>query len=531
MPLIPLKPTRTPRLAAAAQTAQTTVIPAPTGGLNYRDPISAMSPQDALVLTNMIPRQQGVELRKGWKQLTETVSDSIESVFGYKAPNTANDKRFIAFGGDIYDVTSGTPTIAVSGTGSTNDDWWTTQFSTPGDTFLLAVSPGAGYWTYSTGTGWVDRTATTTGLPTNVRTVAVWKQRVWFTVLEDSQVYYLDTVNAITGSCTSFPMGSILRSGGYVSAMFNWTIDAGFSVDDYLVVIGTEGDVGVWEGTDPTSATTFGLKGAWYVGPVPKYGQYFSAYGGDVMIVSSLGLVPMSKLITGQYSQDNQASGPASKIQSVFAPLVRKLIANKYFNVFVVPGTEVLMIKLPNDGGTFRQFAMNITTGAWCDFTGIPMRCAAIIGGNLYFGTEDGFFCHGLYGDKDGVDNVGAGGNSIEGDVMTAFQSFGSPANNKKFSMARPIFIASDQPSIKVIVNTQFQFDSVPGSPAFFETDNAIWDASTWNAAAWVGNNTYQGWVGLAGLGYYGALRMKVRGLPATTFTSSHMMMEIGGVM
>ncbi|NBW21659.1 MAG: hypothetical protein EBR82_78255, partial [Caulobacteraceae bacterium] len=310
MPLVPLKPFKTPRKAAAAQVAQLAVIPAPTGGLNYRDPIASMSPQDALVLTNMIPRQQGCELRKGYQAYANavtvaSVAQPVESVFGYTAPNPANNKVFMATNGKIYDVTSGgAPVVAVASTGSTDNEWWTTQFSTAADTFLLAVSPGAGYWTYSTTSGWVNRTSTTTNMTTAVRTVAVWKRRVWFTFENDSNVYYMGAVDAITGTVTSFPMGSILRNGGYVSALFNWTIDAGFSVDDYLVAIGTEGDVGVWEGTDPTSAATFQLKGAWYVGRVPRHGRYFTPFGGDVMIVSELGLVPMSRLISGQYTQD-----------------------------------------------------------------------------------------------------------------------------------------------------------------------------------------------------------------------------------
>lgn len=536
MPLVPLKPFKTPRKAAAAQVAQLAVIPAPTGGLNYRDPIAAMSPADALVLTNMIPRQQGCELRKGYQAYATAVTVSsvaqpVDSVFGYKAPNSANDKVFMAANGNIYDVTAGgAPVAAVTGTGSTDDEWWTTQFSTAADTFLLAVSPGAGYWTYSTTTGWVNRTATTTGMTTSVRTVAVWKRRVWFTFVNSPNVYYMDNVDAVTGAITSFAMGSILRNGGYVSALFNWTIDAGFSVDDFLVAIGSEGDVGVWEGTDPTSTTTFGLKGAWYVGPVPKHGRYFTPFGGDVMIVSELGLVPMSKLITGQYTQDQQV-GPASKIQSVFAPLVRKLLAQKYFDVFVVPSSEVLVIKLPADGGTYRQFAMNVTTGAWCQFVGIPMRSAAVIGGELYFGTEDGLTCKGLYGDLDGVDTVGAGGVYPEGEIQTSFQNFGTPAQLKKFGMARPIFIATAPPATKLVVNTQYQFNSVGGSPFFFSEDNGEWNAGLWNTATWVGQNTYQAWYGTSGLGYYGSLRMKVRGLPATTFTSAHMMTELGGVM
>jgi hypothetical protein len=532
MPLVPLKPFKTPRRAAAAQTAQVGVIPAPTGGLNYRDPIAAMTPADALVLTNFIPRQQGCELRKGYQVYADAVSvpgDPVESVFSYKAPDNADDKVFIAVGGDIYDVTDGgVPVLAVTGTGSTDDEWNVTQFSTAADTFLLAVSPGAGYWTYSTGSGWLQRTVT--NLPTNVRTVAVWKRRVWFTCLEDQNVYYMDTVDAVTGAVTSFPMGSILRNGGYVSALINWTMDAGLSIDDYLVAIGTEGDVAVWEGTDPTSATTFQIKGVWYVGPVPRHGVYFTPFGGDVMVVSELGLVPMSRLITGQYSQDQQI-GPASKIQSVFAPLVRRLINEKYFDVFVVPSSEVLVIKLPADGGTYRQFAMNVTTGAWCQFVGIPMRSAAVIGGQLYFGTEDGFTCKGLYGDRDGVDTVGAGGSYIEGDMQTSFQNFGTPAQLKKFGMVRPVFIATAAPSVKLQINTQFVLSSVGGSPYFSGDDNGIWDASAWNAASWVGQNTYQAWYGTAGLGYYGSLRMRVSGLPATVFTSANMMTELGGVM
>lgn len=530
MPLQPLPPFRVPRRASAAQTAQLAVIPAPTGGLNYRDPISAMSPMDALVLTNFIPKQQGVELRKGWQQKTESLTESVESVFGYIAPNSDDNKVFVAANGNIYDVTDGNYTAVVLGTGSTDDEWWTTQFSTPGDTFLLAVSPGAGYWTYSTGSGWVDRTATTTGLPANVRTVAVWKQRVWFTVLEDPNVYYMENVDVVTGAVTSFAMGSSLRNGGYVSSLINWTMDAGFSIDDFLIVVGTEGDIGVWQGTDPTSPDTFSLKGVWYVGPVPRHGRYFTPFGGDVMIVSELGLVPMSKLVNGQYSQDQQI-GPASKIQSVFAPLVRRQLDQKFFNVFVVPSSDVLVIQMPADGGTYRQFAMNVTTGAWCQFTGIPMRAAAVIGGQCWFGTEDGYTCLGLYGNKDGVDKLGAGGNSIEGEVQTAFQNFGTPAQLKKFGMARPIFIATAAPAVKLIVNTQYLFNTVGGSPYFFEDDSGIWDVSYWNAANWVGQNTYQAWYGTTGLGYYGSLRMKVRGLPATVFTSAHMSTELGGVM
>ena len=537
MPLVPLKPFKTPRRAAAAQVAQSFIVPSPTGGLNYRDPIIAMAPTDAVVLTNMIPRQQGVELRKGWQEFSDAIevsgiAQSVESVFGYRASNPDDDKLFMATAGNIYDITAGgVPVLDVSSTASNEDEWWTTQFSTPADTFLLAVSPGAGYWTYSTSTGWVDRTATTTGLPTNVRTVAVWKQRIWFTAENDPQVYYINTVNAVTGSCTAFPMGSVLRNGGYVSALVNWTIDAGVSIDDFLVVIGTEGDVGVWEGIDPTSAATFGLKGSWYVGPVPKRGTYFTQLGGDVMIVSELGLVPMSRLINGSFSRDTQNTGPAAKIQTVFAPLVQRLREQKFFNVFTVPSSDVLVISLPVDIGIYRQFAMNLTTGAWCQFADMPIRSAAVVGGQLYFGTADGTVCRGLFGQFDNLSQAGTGGSYPVGEIQCAFNSFGTPAQLKRFSMARNILFAAEAPGTMTTINTQYSTVDNTGAPTFSALSAALWNTGVWDTAVWSAGNNYEAWNGLSGLGYYGSLRIKVRGLPGTSFLSANMLMEVGGVM
>lgn len=503
-------------------------IPAPVGGLNYRDPISMMAPTDALVLDNFIPTQTGVQLRKGWRYTTSTISLPIKSIFAYSAPVPANNKLFAAANGDIYDVTTSSPSVAQSTTGSAEDYWCTTMFATPADMFLLAVSPGAGYWTYSTTSGWVHRTPA--GLPSNVKTVMVWKQRIWFTAEGDSNVYYLDSANAVTGTAVAFPMGSLLRNGGYVAGLINWTVDAGFNFDDRLVVVGTEGDIGVWEGYDPTSIDTFSLKGVWYVGPVPRYGRFFTPFGGDVMLVAETGLVPLSKLVAGQWAEGQL--GPAQKIQTVLNPLITLLKNTPSWDVFIEPASSVLIINVPQQTIGYQQFAMNVNTGSWCTFSGLPMSCTTILNGQLYFGTEDGRVAKGLFGNNDGVETDGTGGDTIEGDLQTAFNAFGTPAQLKKIGMARPIFIAPEAPTVKLQVNTQYTFSNVAGSPSFNGVAESKWNAAVWNTSRWIGAaNTYQAWVGTTGLGYYAALRMKVRGKPGTIFTSSHMMTELGGVM
>lgn len=530
MPLRELAPFKTPRRAAAAQVAALANVPAPVGGLNLRDPISEMAPTDAVVLDNMIPRQSGVQMRKGYQLHVDDVGFPVKTLMSYTAPNPNDNKLFACANGNIYDVTADPATSAVTGTGSTDNLWWWTQFTTPADTFLLAVSPGAGYWTYSTTSGWVNRTPS--GLPTTtLRTVGVWKQRVFFTAEADAHFWYMNSVNSVTSACTGFHMGSLLRNGGYLSAAFNWTLDAGVGIDDHLVVVGTEGDIGVWQGTDPSSATTFALRGVWYIGPVPKYGKYFSSFGGDVMVLSELGLIQVSKLVNGQFVDSDP--GPVQKIQSVINPLVTLLRSTQSWDVFVAPSDDVLVIRPPQQPtGVYQQFGMNINTGSWCTFSNMSMDCAAVLAGVTYYGTSEGYVYKAFYGSRDKVAIAGTGGDLIEGDVQTSFQAFGNPGVLKKFGLARPVFISASPPAVKVRVNVQYSFTDVAGSPSFTTPTTSLWDTGVWNTAVWAGtDNTYQAFAGVAGMGYYGSLRMKVRGVGGTVFSSTHMLVEQGGVM
>jgi hypothetical protein len=527
MPLVPLATYKTPRRAAAGRTHQVVNMVAPVGGLNLRDPISAMAPTDALVMDNMIPRPGGLELRGGYKQHC-AVTGTPKSLFSYVGTNNTTVKLFAAIGGEIIDVTTSTASVSQAATGSTDDLWYTAQFSTGADMFLLAVSPSAGYWTYSTTSGWVKRTPT--NLPANPKTVVVWKQRLWFTCENDTNVYYMGTVDTITGTVTALPMGAQLRSGGYVACGINWTMDAGLSVDDYLVFIGTQGDVVVWQGTDPTSASTFGIKGVWYVGPVPTKGAFWTPMGGDVMIVSQAGVAMLSAIVRGTFDAITQNS-PASKILPALRPLVALYKATAQWQVIPVASSNILIIKPPKTTEGWINYVMDMATGSWCRFTGIPSDCMTVVDGKLY-SAGPSFVYESLGGTTDNQTIAGAAGNQMEGDVLSAFNAYGSPANLKKWSMVRPSFISSSAPSVKLQINTQYNLTTVDGTPGFASEAASNWDAGVWGVAAWFGAyNTYEAWAGSAAMGYIGALRMRVRGAGATTFTSYVSMFDVGGVM
>jgi hypothetical protein len=263
---------------------------------------------------------------------------------------------------------------------------------------------------------------------------------------------------------------------------------------------------------------------------VPRYGRYFTPMGGDMMVVSELGLVPLSRLINGQFVEGQP--GPSAKVQEALAPQIALLRNQISWDVFSLPSEDILILKLPPSAGRYQQFAMNITTGSWCTLSGLPMACATLLNGRLYFGTDTGETCKGFVGAFDGVLRNGTDGNPVEGEIQTAFQTFGTPGQNKKFDLARPIFVAPAAPSVKVRLNTQYSFSTTAGSPAYTQQDPGFWDDGVWNVARWgSAGNTYQAWVGLVGLGYYGSLRMKVRGRAETIFTSAHIMASPGGVM
>lgn len=527
MPLVPLATYKTPRRAAAGRTNQTANMVAPVGGLNLRDPISAMAPTDALVMDNMIPRPGGLELRGGYKEHC-AVEGTPGSLFAYIGGNNTTHKLFAAIDGDIVDVSTSTPSVAQAATGSTDDLWFTTQFSTGADTFLLAVSPSAGYWTYSTASGWVKRTPN--GLPSNPKTVVVWKRRLWFTCENDQNVYYKNSVDTITGNVTALSMGAQLRNGGYVACGINWTIDAGESIDDYLVFIGTQGDVIVWRGTDPTSASTFAIQGIWYVGPVPTKGTFWTPMGGDVMIVSEAGVAMLSAIVKGTFDSIAQTS-PASKILPALRPLVDQYRNVAQWQVIPVARSNILIIKLPETTDGWIAYVMELATGSWCRFTGIPSQCVTVLDGVLY-SAGPGFVYEVLNATTDGETLDDELGDQVESDVFAAFNAYQSPANLKKWTMVRPSFIASSPPSVKLQINTQYNLATIDGTPGFPSITGSAWDTGIWNTATWYGaTNTYEAWAGAAAVGYIGSLRIRVRGAPGTLFTSYVAMFDVGGVM
>lgn len=531
MPLVPIASWKTPRKAAQARNHQVAAILSPTRGLNFRDPFIAMQPTDAVSLNNFIAKPTGVELRGGYQKHATGLGGAVSTLLPYVAQDSTGNKLFAAVENKFFDVTSSVvdPTPVVSNNDSVDGVWSSIMFSAPTENFLCTTSPSGGYWTYDSTGGWTDRTAALTGFTGETGAIGSWKNRLWIIAEKTAKVYWLP-VNSVQGAATMLDLGPLLKHGGYVTAVCNWTMNAGIDIDDYLVFFGSQGDVIVYAGTDPADVTTFALKGVWYMGRPPVGNRFYQEYGGELFVLSELGLIPLSKMVNGQVAGTYDVM--SARIGPVLSPQITRLLETPLWEVRLIENNDVLMLKVPRENNTYQQWAMFIQTGAWSTFSGLPFNTVETYNGTLYFGDEDGNVQIGLVAKRDAMNIDGTGGSVIEGQCQGGFNSYGSPANLKLFTMARPILIAANAPSVQAQMNVEYNFNPIYASPSYIERSTSNWDEGIWDQAQWAGSsNTYAAWVGLQNMGYYGSLRVAVKGDPKTVFVSTNVMYQPGGVM
>lgn len=517
-----------------ANDALVTVMQPPVGGLNFRAPAISLDPREALVLDNFFPRGNHVELRPGYKVQCQNIPGEVKSLGAYVGPTEA-DNRVFAFttGGGIYDVTfaSDAPEL-VQETAQENGVWEIVNKPGIDQNFLVMVSPSGGYWTYDSVNGFVEREILIEGVATDKRFAAVfhWKDRLWLIENGSTRAYYLG-VGSIFGEATEYDFYPVMKRGGVLQYATNWTFNAGYDIGDYLVLVTSQGEVIVYSGYNPDSPETFSLTGVWFVGEVPAGRRSYTSFGGELFILSTLGVVPVSKLVNGQVANSYMTS--SANIQPVLSAHFNRDRTSFGWELEVMFGEQYLLVKTPEDSfGRFTFYIMNFNTGAWATISAMPMACTAQLNTTFYFGTSDGQVCVGFTGDNDGTDAEGNVGASIVGRYQSGFQDFGASARLKTYHLARPVFVAEDAPSVAMSVMTRYE-DGVSDVEAQFSgRRGAFWDSDVWDASVWSGGSaTYGAWLGLQGMSYLGALAMRLTGPAKTQYITTTLTLRQGGVM
>jgi hypothetical protein len=476
---------------AKRSVSQPVSLPAPVGGWNARDSLTAMQPNEAVILENWFPSPTECTLRSGYIKYTTGITGQVETLMAYSGANT--NKLFAIAGTSVYDATAGGAVGAAVVTGLTNARWGYANIATAGGNFL-SMANGVDTPRLYNGTAW--STASITGVTAaNLKDPILYAQRQFFIEKNTLKVWYLP-VQSIAGAANVVDIAPFMTRGGYIVSHGNWTIDAGTGVNDHYVIITNKGQVIVYQGTDPSSATTFSMVGVFDIGaPIGARSMY--KYAGDMLIITQDGVVPLSGALQSSRVQPRVAI--TDKIQYAISEAVTNYGNNFGWQTMYVPTINQLWVNVPvQEGQNQQQYVMNTITGAWCNYIGWAANCMEMFNDEPYFGGN-GFVAHAYYGLVDDVSNINAIG-------LQAFNNFNSAGTLKRFTMSRPIFRTDGQPAIFAGVNIDFNTDVPTTSLTYAPSTYAKWDTAIWDAALWGGGlSVLQNWQGLNGVGYYGA--------------------------
>jgi len=320
---------------ASRKRTVTASLPAPTGGWNALDSLADMPPTDARFLENWFPSTSDVVIRSGYTAFATGLPGQVETLANYSSGTQS--KLFAWSGSGIYDVTAGGAVGAPAVTGLTNARWETTNMANSGGNYLYAVN-GVDKPRLYDGTTWTAIDGASTPAITGVTTttlsnVFLFKHRIWFTQNGTLNAWYLPT-DAIGGAATSFSLQGVATKGGYLMAIASWTIDAGYGVDDLLVFATSMGEIIVYKGTDPASATTWALVGVWELGsPIGR--RCFMKYAGDLLLICQDGLLPMASAL--QSSRLNPKVALTNKIQYATSAAISAYSANFGWELLYFP--------------------------------------------------------------------------------------------------------------------------------------------------------------------------------------------------
>lgn len=328
--------------------------------------------------------------------------------------------------------------------------------------------------------------------------VWVYKSALWFIEKDGLSAWYLDP-DSIGGTASEFPLGGVFTLGGSLLIGQDWSLSSGAEggLSDQCVFITTEGQVAVYQGSNPDEATSWSIVGVYRIGR-PLGRRAFMRGGGDLVIGTTVGLVPLSKAIELEITA--LSVGTVSyNIADAWADAL-SLRGNQNWVCELWPDQKMAVVAPPDLIGSSEPtlFVVNSETGAWCRFTNWNVLCMDVFRGQLYFGSPNGkvFLANVSGRDEDAV---------YTGTVIPLFQDCGSPMSLKMAGMVRGVSRANAQMLVQAGVN--YDFDESPPSPpnASADIEASLWGIGIWGQAKWgdsIPSIINQCWQAASGYGY-----------------------------
>jgi hypothetical protein len=467
---------RTKSRLGQGRVADAVSYPAPVGGWNARDAYADMPATDAVVLKNWFPRTSYCEIRGGYASHATGMTNNGKTLAIYNKLN-GTSKMYAVTQSGVYDA-SIAGAVGASLAARTNGKHQWVNFGDGTNNYLIMCN-GVDKPLYFDGTTWTAVDNATTPALSGVTSStlvypSVFKGRLFFIAVDQLAFWYL-AAGAAGGALTKFPLDGEAVRGGYLVAMATWTVDGGNGPDDRAVFMTSEGELLVYQGTNPSSATAWAKIGTYFLGK-PLGRRCFEKMGGDLVVLTQNGAFPLSKAL--QSASINYTSALSDKIQKAFNDAARLYSSVFGWKATVFPNQAALVVNVPHsEDGTHEQYVMNTITGSWCSFDSWNAEDFAVYNGDLYF-TAGTVVYKAWTGLIDGLNNIIAYG-------KTAFSYFGTPGELKYFTGFQPVLAVNGSLSFLTDIDVDFQDGPITTTATYTVVSGALWDSGRWDVGYW----------------------------------------------
>jgi hypothetical protein len=362
-------------------------------------------------------------------------------------------------------------------------------------TLTLGSAPGGAM----TVIGTYSYTPSITGVsPNTFISVNNFQGRLYFIQKNTMRVWFLPAL-AVGGAATMLDLSSQTLLGGYLVAMATWTLETTAGLVQMACFITSEGEVLTYQGNDPTYASSWYQVGSFRVGRPIGY-RCYAKFGSDVVVITTDGLIPLSKALLTDRSQRSVAI--TDKIMNLINQDVASYSAYLGWKPILYPLGNKVILNVPAPQGSY-QYVMNTLNGSWCRFTGWLANCWEVVGDQIFYGTAGA-----VYQADTGESDTGSNINCV---CVQAMTNFGSDVQ-KQFTMARPV-ITSNGPLLPAFqINTDFNFTN-PNNVENYVTAAFTYWSPPWYSPWSPVNQVYRNWLSVGSIGYVGA--------PAIAFASN----------
>lgn len=522
-------------------------LPSPVGGMDNRIPLSDTNTNVCIYTYNLTPSNYGLKIRDGFREwqigLDNGALTNVGTIIPFEGSQEgpADDKLFAVTNEGIWDVTvfADAPVLKVAFSSTSEKAGFGTYahyLDGGGDDFIYYADSVNGLFEYIQSTDTWQAAAGINGIDVDlINFVVVHKLRIWFCVQDSTIASYLP-IESRSGTIEgTFNFGAKFKHGGSLVGLYNWTVDGGDGVDDFLIGISSAGDVLPYKGSDPTQADWV-LVGTYFIGAMANGSRCASQYGGNVALLSSYGIQQMSDLLRGVDPRIGDQDSIGAKITAFIRDDMKQYRNDDGWDIKFLQTSGVIIVTTPKRlDGTTIQYVYQGDVGGWGIWRDLAMTCVDVWEDKVYFGTEDGRIMV-MDVTRDNVlitpppENK-FNGNDIAFSFLSSYQDFDSPAQFKRGKLIRPNFISRSDVGFNTKFLYNYDVSELATSAIAPLKGQALWDIALWDNAIWDDSSLqlFDRVVGASGIGRYLAVAIRGAGISGTRLASIDVFWDTGG--